>query len=64
MGRYYSFIPFDHLVETCIKGNFLNIRYIFLFSFHFKPLKNTSEELSAFNFMQFATPDSRGIQLF
>ena len=37
----------------------LNIRYIiFLFSFHFEPLKNTREELFTFNFMQFATPDS------
>ena len=44
---------------------FLNIRYIFFyFHFHFKPLKNIREELFSFKFMQFATPDSRGIQLF
>ena len=39
---------------------FLNKRY----NFRFKPLKNTREELFTFNFIQFATPDSRGIQLF
>ena len=43
---------------------FLNIRYIFLFSFPFKPLKNTLEEIFTFNFMQLATPDLQGIQLF
>ena len=34
------------------------------FHFHFKLLTNTSEELFTFNFMQFARPDSQGIQLF
>ena len=39
MGRYYSFIPFDHLVETCMKGNILIYDTSFYFHFHFKPLK-------------------------
>ena len=42
---------------------FLNICTSFSFLFHFKTLKNTREELFTFNFMQFAKPDSRGIQL-
>ena len=41
---------------------FLNTSSYFLF--HFNPLINTREELFMFNFMQFVTPDSRGIQLF
>ena len=66
MGRYYSFIPFDHLLETCMKtkGNFYMYDTSFYFPFHFKPLKNTREELFTFYFMQFATPDSQGIKLF
>ena len=64
MGRYSSFIPFDHLVETCMEDNFKYTIHLFLFQFHFKPLENTREDLVTFNFMQSATPDSRGIQLF
>ena len=58
MGRYYSFIPFDHLVETCMKGNFEIYDTSFYFHFHFKPLKNIREKFFTFNFMQFAMPDS------
>ena len=36
----------------------------FYFHFHFKLLKKKKEELFTFNFIQFAMPDSRGIQLF
>ena len=36
--------------------------YIFYFHFHFKPLKNTREELFTFNFTQIATLDSFQIQ--
>ena len=63
--QYYSFTPFDHLVETCMKGNCLIYdTSFFYFHFHFKQVRNTKEKLFIFNFMQFATPDSQGIQLF
>ena len=54
-------ILLNHLpTRNMHERQFLNIR----FYFHFKPLKKTREELFTCNFMLFATPDSRGIQLF
>ena len=59
MGRYYSLylLPTRNMHERQFEIHLY-------FDFRFKPLKNTREELFTFNFMQFATPDSRGIQLF